>query len=202
MNETIVVIDFETTGLSPAKGARVTEVAAVRVIGDSIADSFQSLMNAGEDVPQEIQRITGITTAMVRQAPPVASVMRQLDAFLSGVTLLVAHNSKFDEAFLTAEYSRAELTCRARFACSIKLAKQVYPNAPNYKLATLLDYADIPHTGQHHRALADATATSNLWLQMRRDLHAVHRIRLQHEQLHKLTDLPLGNLARTLAEWR
>ncbi len=119
MRESIVVIDFETTGLSPAKGARVTEVAAVRVIDDLIADRFQSLMNAGEVIPQEIQRITGITTDMIRQAPPVATVIRQLDSFLGGVTLLVAHNAKFDEAFLAAEYAKAGLARATKFACSI-----------------------------------------------------------------------------------
>ncbi len=202
MSETIAIIDFETTGLSPAKGARVTEVAAVRVIDGSIADSFQSLMNSGEPVPQEIERITGITTQMVQQAPPVAGVLQKLQAFLNGITLVVAHNAKFDDAFLTAEYRRAGMAISAKFACSLKLAQRVYPRSPNYKLATLLGYADIPHSGNFHRALGDATATARLWLQMRRDIHAAHRLDLKHEQLATLAEMPFDQFTRTLADWK
>ena len=69
----IAVIDFETTGSTPAQGARATEVAIVLVEGGRVVDQFQSLMNAGVRIPPFITQLTGITNAMVADAPPAAS---------------------------------------------------------------------------------------------------------------------------------
>lgn len=202
MTETIIVIDFETTGLSPAKGARATEIAAVKLLGDQIVDSFQSLMNAGVPVPPIIQQKTGITNDMLRHAPPCGQVMARLRAFV-GEHPLVAHNARFDEGFLLAEYRLAGIAHRPRFACTLELARCVYPRAPNHKLATLLEYADIPHEGTLHRALADATATAKLLVQMRQDLCARHRLkRPSHAQLCKLASTPPGQVAQLLERWR
>lgn len=202
MTETVVVIDFETTGLSPAKGARATEVAAVKLRDGQIVDTFQSLMNAGIAIPLEIQTLTGINNAMIRQAPPNIHVMAQLKSFIADHPL-VAHNARFDQAFLEAEFTLARISAQHRFSCSMKLAKRVYPNAPNYKLATLLDYADIPHSGTAHRALADATATASLWDQMRQDLCVRHGLRtLDHSQLYKLTHTAVAGIERQIEKWR
>ena len=190
MTETVIVIDFETTGLSPAKGARATEVAAVRLIGDEIVDSFQSLMNAGTSIPPYIESLTGITNAMVRSAPPAPSVMRQLAAFINGAPL-VAHNARFDQAFLEAELAPLRLSAGMRFACTMMLAKRIYPRAPSYKLEALLEYADVPHQDSFHRALSDAMATANLWLQMKRDLGARIPIdALNHEVMNRIASQP------------
>lgn len=190
MMETVIVIDFETTGLSPAKGARATEVAAVRLVGDKVTDHYQSLMNPGVCIPPGIERLTGITNEMVRTAPLAASVIRQLAAFI-GDAPLVAHNARFDQAFLEAEYARLRLSGRMRFACSMKLAQLVYPRAPDYKLQTLIRYADIPHQGQFHRALSDAMATASLWVQMKHDLATRHGISpLDHEVMHRIATRP------------
>ena len=71
--ERVVVIDFETTGLSPAQGDRATEIAAVIVHNGSVLDRYQSLMNAGVSIPSHIQNLTGISSAMVRAAPSAAA---------------------------------------------------------------------------------------------------------------------------------
>ncbi|AKS43220.1 3'-5' exonuclease [Wenzhouxiangella marina] len=84
------VIDFETTGLSPACGARPTEIAVVRIRGGEIVDRYQSLMNPGVPIPYDIQAFTGITDAMVRRAPPVEAVMAQAVDFVGGDPI-VAH---------------------------------------------------------------------------------------------------------------
>ena len=75
MKETVIVLDFETTGLSPRQGARPTEVAAVVLEGNSTVDRFSSLMNPGVPIPRQIQSLTGITNKMVSSAPSVATVM-------------------------------------------------------------------------------------------------------------------------------
>ncbi len=168
MNDAFVVIDFETTGLSPAKGARATEIAAVKVVGGRVVDSYQSLIKTDVFVSAEIERLTGISNRMLSTAPPASVVMARLAGFLGAIPL-VAHNAQFDAKFLDAEFSLARIRKTNIFACTMKIARHVYPDAPNYKLATLLEYADIPISGKLHRALADATATLKLWQQMERD---------------------------------
>ena len=93
--EAVAVIDFETTGLSPAQGDRATEIAVVILHDGQVVDRYQSLMNAGVRIPSYIQELTGISDAMIRSAPPVAEVMREVSAFV-GDTPLVAHNASFD----------------------------------------------------------------------------------------------------------
>ena len=169
MSESFVVIDFETTGLNPSTGDRVTEVAAIKVHQDRVVDSYQSLIKTGAYISKDIERLTGITNQMVETAPTSATVMARLAVFLESFPL-VAHNAAFDARFLDAEFSKARINRANNFACSMKLARRVYPNAPNYKLVTLLDYADIPIPGKLHRAMADASATVCLWQQMKRDM--------------------------------
>ena len=81
----IVIIDFETTGLSPALGDRATEVAAVIIKDNKIINSFQSLMNDGVAIPFYIQQLTGISNAMLRKAPPCQKVMQELADFIANV---------------------------------------------------------------------------------------------------------------------
>lgn len=169
MSESFVVIDFETTGLDPSTGDRVTEVAAIKVHQDRVVDSYQSLIKTGAYISKDIENLTGITNQMVETAPTAVIVMARLAVFLESFPL-VAHNVAFDAKFLDAEFSKARINRVNNFACSMKLARRVYPNAPNYKLVTLLDYADIPIPSRLHRAMADATATLSLWQQMKRDM--------------------------------
>lgn len=79
-NYSLVVLDFETTGLSPDSGDRIIEVGAVLVSGNKITDSFQSLMNPGMRVSGFIEQYTGITNQMLEGAPPAAEVMGRLAA--------------------------------------------------------------------------------------------------------------------------
>ena len=202
MTETVVVIDFETTGLSPYAGARATEVAAVRIVGNEITDSFQSLMNSGASVPPEIVRLTGITDNMLRGAPSAHHVMHQLLQFV-GTAPLVAHNANFDKSFFESECDRAGLKATHSITCTLKLARRVYPHAPNFKLNTLLEYADIPHAERMHRAMADAVATARLWLQMRQDLCSRHRLdHIDHAQLERITQMRAADVARRVGAWR
>ncbi|HVQ13226.1 MAG TPA: 3'-5' exonuclease, partial [Vicinamibacterales bacterium] len=92
LRETLIVIDFETTGLSPDSGDRITEVAAVRIDGEKIVDRYESLVNCGVKVPPFISAYTGITQRMVDLAPPVVRVLRELRAFVGRVPI-VAHNA-------------------------------------------------------------------------------------------------------------
>ncbi|MDW7646243.1 MAG: 3'-5' exonuclease [Desulfuromonadales bacterium] len=164
-NPSVVVLDFETTGMAPDRGDRAIEIGAVRIEGDRIVDRFQSLMSPGQRVSPFIEDYTGITNAMLLDAPEPALVMRQFQRFLAN-SPLVAHNASFDRRFLESEFRRAALPLPAEYACSLLVARRLYPEAPNHKLATLVHYRNLPVKGNFHCALADAEMTAHLWLGM------------------------------------
>ncbi len=171
----IAVIDFETTGMSPETGGRATEVAIVLLEDGRVVDRYQSLMNAGVWIPPFITQLTGITNAMVREAPPAAEVMREAARFV-GDAPMVAHNASFDRKFWQGELARLELAAPQPFACTVLLSRRLYPQAPNHKLGTLVDFHGLPRTGQAHRALADAEMAAALLGRIQQDLREQHGV--------------------------
>jgi len=165
----IAVIDFETTGISPGQGARATEVAIVLLEGGRVVDRFQSLMNAGVHVPAFITQLTGITNAMVAAAPPAERVMADAARFV-GTAPMVAHNASFDSKFWQAELARTQVKAEHPFACTVLLSRRLYPQAPNHKLGSLVDFHGLPRFGRAHRALADAEMAAALLGQIQHDL--------------------------------
>jgi len=163
--DTVVVLDFETTGLSPDQGDRAIEIGAVRIESGRMTDRFQCLMNPGRPVSGFIEQYTGITNAMLRGAPPCKQVMAEFGDFIEDFDL-VAHNASFDRRFLDSELGRLRRRYAGEFACSMLVARRIYPDAPNHKLGTLIAHRNIPPVGTFHRALADAEMTARLWLGM------------------------------------
>ncbi len=168
-NYNVIIIDFETTGLSPNLGERTIEVGAVRVEGNQIIDRFQSLMNPGKRISSFIEDYTGITNKMLTTAPSAKEVMINLKNFI-GDEPLVAHNASFDQRFLDAEFDRIKHKRQNEFACSLLTSRRIYPEAPNHKLETLVRYKNLKTDGVHHRALADAEMTAHLWIKMIEDI--------------------------------
>ena len=171
----IAVIDFETTGLSPAMGDRATEVAIVLVENGRIVDQFQSLMNAGVRLSSFITQFTGITSAMVTSAPSAACVMSDASRFV-GTAPLVAHNAAFDRKFWQAELQRADQSADHAFACTLLVSRRLYPHAPNHQLGVLANLHNLPSAGRAHRALADAQMAAALLGQIQSDLRTRHRV--------------------------
>jgi DNA polymerase-3 subunit epsilon len=169
MNSSFAVIDFETTGLSPAYGDRITEVAVVIVESNNVVDQYHSLVNTGITVPYHIQKLTGITDKMVSSAPSADKVMPKLNQFIKGSTL-VAHNASFDSKFFHSEMFKAGLRHKTEFICTLLLSRRLYPFLDNLKLATLATYHGIEYQGKSHRALADALVTADLFIQINHDL--------------------------------
>lgn len=203
----IAVIDFETTGTSPGQGARATEVAAVLVDGGRIVGHYQSLMASGAWIPPFIEQLTGISNAMLADAPPAEVVMREVLAFTAGCGL-VAHNAPFDRGFWCAESRRADETSSAEvpFACTVRLSRRLLPQAPNHRLGTLAAWLALPDAGRAHRALADATTTAHLLLRLQRELAARLGIdaddAIDHALLCEVQGWPVARVARSLAERR
>jgi DNA polymerase-3 subunit epsilon len=200
--ELVAVIDFETTGLSPAQGDRATEIAAVLLRDGQVVDHYQSLMNCGVAIPSYIEELTGISTAMVRQAPPAAEVMRQVADFVGSVPL-VAHNASFDSKFWDAELARIDRRRPQQFACSLLLARRLLPQAPSHKLGVLVDFARLPAAGRYHRALADAQMAASLLGHLENELRRRYQLReVSHELLREIQKTPKSQLDRCLERHR
>ena len=172
---TVIVLDFETTGLSPDMGDRAIEIGAVKIENGEVIDRFQSLMNPGRRVSGFIESYTGISNKMLKTAPPCEEVMDEFADFV-GCYDMVAHNASFDQRFLQAELTRINRPCEGDFACSMLVARRLYQQADNHKLGTLVKLNNIPNDGTFHRALADAEMTAFLWLKMIEQLSGEHQI--------------------------
>ncbi len=157
---TFTVVDLETTGGSAADGSMITEIGAVKVRGGEVLGEFQTLVNPRTAIPPFIAVLTGISNAMVADAPAVESALPAFLEFAAG-TVLVAHNAPFDVGFLK---HFNELQGRAwpgfEVVDTAKLARRVITrdDAPNCKLSSL---ARVFRSGTtpNHRALSDARAT-------------------------------------------
>lgn len=166
----IVMLDFETTGLSPQAGDRITEVAALRIVGNRVTERYVSLVNCGVRIPAFIVSYTGITQEMVDGAPPVSRVVPELLDFIGG-DALAAHNASFDEKFLKAEGERLGRRCgHAHLVCSLKLSRRVFPGLPSYKLGNLSSQLGIRFRSAAHRAEADAEVTAEVLMHIGRHL--------------------------------
>jgi DNA polymerase-3 subunit epsilon len=206
MREPFIVLDFETTGLTPTDGSRATEVAAVLVRDGEIVDHFQSLMNGGVSIPPFIQQLTGITNRMIANSPPNADVMREFSAFIGDMPL-VAHNASFDKKFLDAELDRIGKKAKQPIACSMRIARRIYQKTPNHQLGTLVKFAHIKTDGVFHRALADSEMTARLMLKMAEELRRSHEVEnvsfelMRQVQSMVIRDMPtqLSKLMKKLA---
>ncbi|UCC48185.1 MAG: 3'-5' exonuclease [Gemmatimonadota bacterium] len=158
-----VVVDVESTGGSPARGDRVTEVAAVRVCGGQVVDSFESLINPERPIPPSVTALTNITDEMVAGAPRFADLAEPLQRALEGA-VFVAHNAGFDWRFLQAEYARCR---RGRLGgervCTLRLARRLHPELSRRSLDVLADYYAIA-VDSWHRAGSDARTTAELFI--------------------------------------
>lgn len=200
--EVVAVIDFETTGLSPAQGDRATEVAAVIVEDGRVVDRYQSLMNAGVRVPAYIEALTGISNAMVRAAPPAGEVMRAVSDFVGGIPI-VAHNAAFDAKFWDAELARIQRARTQDFVCSLLLSRRLFPLAPSHRLGALVEYAKLPVAGRYHRALADAEMAASLLVRLEEELRLRHQVpQVSVELLRRIQRAPRAQLHKCLASAR
>ncbi len=166
----IVMLDFETTGLSPAMGDRITEVAALRIVAGRVTERYVSLVNCHARIPSFITQLTGISQAMVDAAPPVSQVVPELLDFIGGDTLS-AHNASFDEKFLKAEAERLGRSCgHVGLVCSLKLSRRIFPGMPSYKLGQLSGQLGIRFRSAAHRAESDAEVAAELLIHIARHL--------------------------------
>lgn len=164
----LVILDFETTGLSPID-ARIIEVGAIVIRGTEIVDKLSQLMYPGCSIPYFITDITGITNQMLKGKPTPEKFMPKLKKFIGNRPIL-AHNASFDQKFLVSEMENIGKSVDNKFLCTLKLARRLILNAPDYKLTTLTSHLKIkiPKDHKAHRALNDVMATFGVWLYMKK----------------------------------
>lgn len=169
-DQPIIMLDFETTGLSPAMGDRITEVAALRIVDGKVTERYVSLINCNARIPSFITALTGISQQMVDDAPPVRRVLPELLEFIGSDTLS-AHNASFDEKFLVAEADRLGMApAHKALVCSLKLSRRLFPGMPSYKLGVLSSQLGIRFRSAAHRAESDAEVGAELLIHIGRHL--------------------------------
>src|SRR6478752_4482022 len=181
---TFVVVDLETTGgrASGESHDAITEIGAVKVRGGAVLGELATLVDPGRSIPPQIVALTGITSAMVYNAPTIDSVLPAFLEFSRGA-VLVAHNAGFDIGFLRAAAERCQITWpRPPVLCTVRLARRVLTRdeAPSVRLSALARLFGAATTPTH-RALDDARATVDV-------LHALIE-RVGNQGVHTYTDL-------------
>lgn len=181
---TFVVVDLETTGGRPSGEGHdsITEIGAVKVRGGAVLGELATLVDPGRSIPPQIVALTGITTAMVCDAPRIDSVLPAFLEFARGA-VLVAHNAGFDIGFLRAAAERCQIAWpRPPVLCTVRLARRVLTRdeAPSVRLAALARLFGAATTPTH-RALDDARATVDV-------LHGLIE-RVGNQGVHTYTEL-------------
>jgi DNA polymerase-3 subunit epsilon len=196
------IVDIETTG-GHAKRDKITEIAIVLHNGREVVDQYQTLVNPERSIPGYIAEMTGITDAMVADAPLFYEVAKDIVLKTEGA-VFVAHNARFDYGFLKEEFARLGYAYTRKQLCTVRLSRKLLPQLRSHSLDSLIRHfgLDVKH---RHRAMDDALATAEIF---RRITHAgeavtaaddiinmgIREARLPPtvsiEQLHNLPDAP------------
>jgi DNA polymerase-3 subunit epsilon len=163
-----IVLDTETTGLSPAEGHRVLEIGAIEIVHQApTGKSFHTLINPERDVPQDAVRVHGHTAAVLREKPVFASVVDEFLAFI-GDSRLIIHNAEFDIGFVNAELARLgrEAIGMERVVDTLTLARRKHPGQVN-SLDALCDRYSIDRSRRVvHGALLDAEILAEIYCEL------------------------------------
>ena len=156
----LAFVDLETTGATPTAD-RVTEIGIVAVNADGTVSEWQQLVNPETGIPPFIEQLTGISNAMVADAPRFADLAGEIGRRLDG-RLFIAHNARFDYGFLKNEFKRLGITFRAPVVCTVKLSRALFPEHKRHNLDSLIERHGLAAEARH-RALADAQLIHQFW---------------------------------------
>jgi DNA polymerase-3 subunit epsilon len=157
-----VMLDLETTG-GNATQDRITEIAAVRVENGTETARWSTLVNPETRIPLFIQSLTGITDAMVEDAPVFSQVAKPLLELLEGA-VFVAHNVRFDHGFVLNAFARLGIALKVKTLCTVRLSRKLYPQHKGHGLDAILQRHGL-HTQARHRAMGDVDVVLQ-WLQV------------------------------------
>ncbi|MEY2777882.1 MAG: hypothetical protein RLY30_1980 [Pseudomonadota bacterium] len=159
-------VDIETSGSTPSRDG-ITEVAVITWDGGEV-ERWESLINPQCSIPEFIQRLTGITNDMVADAPRFDEVLPEIQTRLQG-RVFVAHNARFDYAFIKQAFIAAGEDLRVPTLCTVKLSRKLFPKEARHNLDALAARHGLVAQGRH-RAMADADLLLQFWEVLRREL--------------------------------
>ena len=148
----LAIIDVESTGAHPVRD-RITEIAILRVEAGEVVARWESLVAPGQSIPPLIEQVTGITDAMVADAPPFEAVADTVAALLEGC-VFVAHSARFDYAFIKNAFTRMGRTFEAPVLCTVKLSRALFPEHHRHGLDALIERHQLVCEARH-RAMGD-----------------------------------------------
>jgi DNA polymerase III subunit epsilon len=154
------IVDIETTG-GYASGNSITEIAIAIHDGEKLVDFYETLINPQVPIPRYIQALTGITPAMLSQAPLFEEVAHTIYNLLRD-KVFVAHNVNFDYSFIKYQLAQEGYEIDCKKLCTVRLGKKVLPGHVSYSLGKLCRSLDI-EIEQRHRAGGDTKATVKLF---------------------------------------
>lgn len=154
------VVDIETTG-NGYKGQKITEISIFVFDGKKVIDEFTSLVNPEQNIPPFITNLTGITNAMVRNAPKFYQIAKKIEEITQD-TIFVAHNVNFDYNIIQAEFKSLGFDFKRKKLCTVRLTRKIIPGLNSYSLGNICTEENIPINGRH-RAKGDAEATTELF---------------------------------------
>ena len=193
-DDEIVCFDIETTGLKVTREA-ITEIGAVVLKNGKITETFQTFVNPGRRLTPEIIGLTGITDAMLADAPSLKEALTAFLQFVNG-RVLAAHNAEFDISFIRAGCRRVGLEFEPTYIDSLILAQNLLPELHKYKLDIVAEHLDLP-AFNHHRASDDAGMVGYMLVpffeKLRREL-GISRLQEINGEMEKLR--PLGGGSR------
>jgi DNA polymerase-3 subunit epsilon len=163
----LVFVDLETTGGSAAYD-RITEVGIIRLRDGELAEEWSSLVNPERPIPEYIEAFTGISNAMVADAPRFAEIAATVSEKLGGA-VFVAHNARFDYSFLRSEFLKSDVWFSAKILCTVKLSRRLFPEHARHNLDAVMERNGLT-CGARHRALGDARVLHDFWCKLRREL--------------------------------
>ncbi len=154
------VVDIETTG-NGYKGQKITEISIFVFDGKKVTDEFTSLVNPEASIPAFITNLTGITDAMVRNAPKFYEIAKQVQEITKD-TIFVAHNVNFDYNIIQDEFKSLGFDFKRKKLCTVRLSRKIIPGLKSYSLGNICAHEDIKIT-ERHRAKGDVEATVELF---------------------------------------
>jgi DNA polymerase-3 subunit alpha (Gram-positive type) len=159
LEDTFVIFDIETTGLSCSNN-KIIEIGAVKIEQGKVVDNFSKFIDPEISIPYRIVELTGITDEMTKGAEKIDTVLKEFISFI-GDSIVVAHNANFDVSFIKKNCSDLGLEFSNGVMDTIPLAKYVLPELKRYKLDSIAKYLKI-NMGSHHRAIDDARTTTTI----------------------------------------
>ena len=154
------ILDIETTG-GKFNEEGITEIAIYRYDGQKVVDQLSSLVNPLREIQPFVERLTGINSKMLVNAPKFFELAKRIVEITEGC-VLVAHNAEFDYRILQTEFRRLGFAFESKSLCTVALSQKLLPEAESYKLGNLVRSLGIPITDRH-RAHGDALATLELF---------------------------------------